>query len=183
MRKWIGILGFTAVITGCGTSVPLNDVPVSDATAKPAQSGSSADAQTGAGSSTIATPSVKPVDLTNGNDAVAAAARVGNVVYFDFDSYLVKPEYQDLIAVQARAIKAQPQRHVTIEGHTDALGGREYNLALGQRRADAVRDALAVFGVPASRMESVSYGKEKPAVLGNDEAAYAKNRRAVIRVQ
>ncbi|GAB4216543.1 MAG: peptidoglycan-associated lipoprotein Pal [Rhodoferax sp.] len=181
MRKWIWIFGLTAAMAGCGTSVPLNDVPVSDANPKVVQPGDANGARAGSGA--IATPAVKSVDLTGGTDVVAAAARAGNVVYFDYDSYIVKPEFQNLIAAQARAIKAQSGRHVIIEGHTDAMGGREYNLALGQRRADAVRDALGVFGVPANQMESVSYGKEKPAVQGTDEAAYAKNRRAVIRVQ
>jgi peptidoglycan-associated lipoprotein len=70
---------------------------------------------------------------------------------------------------------------VAIEGHTDERGGREYNLALGQKRAEAVRDALAILGVTAGQMEAVSFGKEKPVVTGAEEAAFAKNRRAEIR--
>jgi peptidoglycan-associated lipoprotein len=70
---------------------------------------------------------------------------------------------------------------VAIEGHTDERGVREYNLALGQKRAEAVRDALSILGVPSGQMEAVSFGKEKPVVLGSEEAAFAKNRRAEIR--
>jgi peptidoglycan-associated lipoprotein len=113
-------------------------------------------------------------------DKVPTEARI---VYFDYDSFVIKPEFQSVIAAQARIAKAQPARKLAIEGHTDATGGREYNLALGQKRADAVRSALAILGVPQAQMESVSFGKEKPAVVGNDEAAYAKNRRTEIRYQ
>ena len=76
--------------------------------------------------------------------------------------------------------KADKARKVAIEGHTDERGGREYNLALGQKRAEAVRSALGLLGAPDSQLEAVSFGKEKPAVPGNDEAAMAKNRRAEI---
>jgi peptidoglycan-associated lipoprotein len=101
-------------------------------------------------------------------------------VYFDFDSYVIKPEFQSLLEAHARFLKANPSRKVSIEGHTDERGGREYNLALGQKRAEAVRRALALLGVSDSQMEAVSFGKEKPALEGHDEAAWAKNRRAEI---
>jgi peptidoglycan-associated lipoprotein len=104
-------------------------------------------------------------------------------VYFDYDSYVIKPEFQNVIAANARLVTSQSGRKVAVEGHTDETGGREYNLALGQKRADAVRNALAILGVAQSQMESVSFGKEKPAAVGNDEAAYSKNRRAEIRYQ
>ena len=94
---------------------------------------------------------------------------------------MIKPEFQALIADHARYIKAQSGRKVAIEGHTDETGGREYNLALGQKRADAVRNALGILGVPQGQMEAVSFGKEKPAVAGTTDEAYAKNRRTEIR--
>jgi peptidoglycan-associated lipoprotein len=103
------------------------------------------------------------------------------LVYFDYDSFVIKPEFQAVVAAHARFLRAQPNRKVAIEGHTDERGGREYNLALGQKRAEAVRDALAILGVTAGQMEAVSFGKEKPVVVGAEEAAFAKNRRAEIR--
>jgi len=105
------------------------------------------------------------------------------VIYFDYDSFVIKPEFQSLIAEHARLIKSQVARRVVIEGHTDERGGREYNLALGQKRAEAVVGALTVLGVSGAQLEAVSFGKEKPAIQGADEDAYAKNRRAEIRYQ
>ena len=102
------------------------------------------------------------------------------MVYFDLDSFVIKPEFQTLIETHARFIKADKARKVAIEGHTDERGGREYNLALGQKRAEAVRSALGLLGAPDNQLEAVSFGKEKPAVPGNDEASWAKNRRVEI---
>jgi peptidoglycan-associated lipoprotein len=111
------------------------------------------------------------------------ATSLPRVIYFDYDSFVIKPEYQTLIADHVGFIKRQSARKVTIEGHTDETGGREYNLSLGQKRAEAVVDALVILGAPKERLEAVSFGKEKPAVVGSDEAAYAKNRRAEFRYQ
>jgi peptidoglycan-associated lipoprotein len=99
-------------------------------------------------------------------------------VYFDFDSYSVKDEYQPLLQQHAQYIKTHPQRHVLIQGNTDERGTSEYNLALGQKRAEAVRRALSLMGVADSQMEAVSLGKEKPLATGHDEASWAQNRRA-----
>jgi peptidoglycan-associated lipoprotein len=85
-----------------------------------------------------------------------------------------------LVESNARLIKADKNRKVVIEGHTDERGGREYNLALGQKRAEAVRRALVLLGVADSQLEAVSFGKEKPMATGSDEASLAKNRRAEI---
>ena len=104
----------------------------------------------------------------------------GYVVYFDFDSSEIKPEYNDLIAAQARRLVAHPALRVRLEGHTDERGSREYNIALGERRAQAVRRALLLQGVSDSQVVTVSYGEERPAVQGNTEEAYAKNRRVVF---
>jgi peptidoglycan-associated lipoprotein len=101
-------------------------------------------------------------------------------VYFDYDSFVIRPEFQSVIEAHARFIKADKAKKVVLEGHTDERGGREYNLALGQKRAEAVRRALALLGVADSQLEAVSFGKEKPAVLGGTEAALEKNRRAEI---
>ena len=110
----------------------------------------------------------------------AGPANVARIIYFDYDSYVIKPEFQSLIEAHARFLKANNGRKIAIEGHTDERGGREYNLALGQRRSEAVRRALGLLGVPDTQVEAVSFGKEKPAAPGSDEASWAQNRRAEI---
>jgi peptidoglycan-associated lipoprotein len=102
------------------------------------------------------------------------------VVYFDYDSFAIRPEFQSVIEAHARLLKGEKTRKVVIGGHTDERGGREYNLALGQKRAEAVRQALSLQGVSESQLEAVSFGKEKPADSGTSEAALSKNRRAEI---
>ena len=102
------------------------------------------------------------------------------VVYFDYDSYAIRPEFQALIETNAKLVKADKSKKIVVEGHTDERGGREYNLALGQKRAEAVRRAMGLSGVAESQLEAVSFGKEKPAVMGSTEDVMAKNRRAEI---
>ena len=102
-----------------------------------------------------------------------------NTVYFGFDKYNVEGEYRTLLDAHAELLKATKAK-VTVAGHADERGTPEYNIALGQRRADAVKGFLAGKGVDAGKVSTVSYGEEKPAVLGHDEAAYSKNRRAVL---
>ena len=114
------------------------------------------------------------------NGVKPGPAGVSNVVYFDYDSFSVKPEFQSVLEAHARFIKADSTRRANIEGHTDERGGSEYNLALGQKRSESVRRALNALGVADGQMEAVSYGKEKPAMSGGDEAAFAKNRRSEI---
>jgi peptidoglycan-associated lipoprotein len=101
-------------------------------------------------------------------------------VYFDFDSYAVADQYQSLLQAHAQYLKSHPERHVLLQGNTDERGTSEYNLALGQRRAESVRRALSLMGVSDSQMEAVSLGKEKPVALGHDEASWAQNRRVDI---
>ena len=99
-------------------------------------------------------------------------------VYFDYDQYDVKGEYKNQLQAHAKFIASEPNARVLIQGNTDDRGSREYNLALGQRRADAVKKQLVLMGAPESQIESVSLGKEKPKALGDNEAAWAENRRA-----
>jgi len=101
-------------------------------------------------------------------------------VYFDFDSYTVSEQYRGLVETHARYLAGHGQQRVVIEGNTDERGGAEYNLALGQRRADAVRRMMTLMGVSDSQIEVISFGKEKPKATGNTEADYAENRRADI---
>jgi peptidoglycan-associated lipoprotein len=107
-------------------------------------------------------------------------ASVARIIYFDYDSNEIKPQFQQLIEAHARYLKANGGRHVVVEGHTDERGGSEYNLALGQRRSEAVRRALGLLGVADAQIEAVSLGKEKPAAEGHDESAWQQNRRAEI---
>jgi peptidoglycan-associated lipoprotein len=103
-----------------------------------------------------------------------------NIVYFGFDKYDISSDYASLLDAHADFLRANPSVRITVEGHADERGTPEYNIALGERRANAVKMYLQGKGVSADQLSIVSYGKEKPAVLGHDEAAYAKNRRAVL---
>ncbi len=103
-----------------------------------------------------------------------------NIVYFGLDKYDIQPEYAAMLDQHANFLRSNPSYKVTIEGFADERGTPEYNIALGERRANAVEMYLQGKGVSAGQMSIVSYGKEKPAVLGHDEAAWAKNRRAVL---
>ncbi|RST51718.1 peptidoglycan-associated lipoprotein Pal [Variovorax sp. DXTD-1] len=103
---------------------------------------------------------------------------VSKIVYFDFDKYDIKPQYVNIVEAHAGFLRNRPSSKVVIEGHTDSRGGREYNLALGQRRAESVQRALTQLGVPAERIEAVSWGIEKPASSETTEEGYQLNRRA-----
>jgi len=103
-------------------------------------------------------------------------------VFFAFDRSDITPEAQQILTRQADWLRRYPNVTVTIEGHADERCTREYNLALGERRAQAVKNVLVAMGIPASRISTISYGKERPAVVGSSEEAYAQNRRAVTTV-
>lgn len=161
----------TALVVGCSSGVKLNDVPVEDRGAVATNQGAG-----GAGQSSVA-----PVDLNASAGTAAGPVGVARIVYFDFDSYAVKPEYQSLLDAHARYLKSHNATRVMIEGHTDERGGREYNLALGQKRAEAVQKSLTLLGVSADQIEAVSFGEERPAVQGSTEEAWSQNRRAEIK--
>ena len=170
MNRLILTAAVAVFLTACGSAVKLDNVPVED------KSGTGV--TQAPGSAATGERVVAPVDLGNkGLDAMAVANRV---VYFDYDSYAIRPEFQVRIETHAKLIKADKTKKVALEGHTDERGGREYNLALGQKRAEAVKRALALLGVSENQLEAVSFGKEKPAAQGSDEASLAKNRRAEI---
>ena len=111
-------------------------------------------------------------------DAVAAA---GNVVYFDFDKSTLTPATRRVLDAHIALAKAKGSGNIRLEGHADERGTREYNMALGERRAKAARDYMSVNGIPNYRMETVSYGEERPAVSGTGEAAWSRNRRVEIK--
>jgi peptidoglycan-associated lipoprotein len=166
-------VALAAALAGCASGVKLDDVPVDD------KAGSST-AVPGGGPGAGGQSQVQPVQADSASATQQGPANVARIIYFDYDSYVIKPDFQQLIEAHARFLKANGRRHIVIEGHTDERGGREYNLALGQRRSEAVRRALGLLGVTDSQVESVSFGKEKPAAQGSDETAWAQNRRAEI---
>jgi peptidoglycan-associated lipoprotein len=167
---------FAVTLAGCSSGVKL-DVPVEDKTGiSTTGSGSGSGTNNGQGNN----GGVTTVDLGSTSGANGGPANVGKIIYFDFDSYLVKPEYASVINAHVQFLSSRKTTKISVEGHTDASGGREYNLALGQKRAEAVRRAMALSGLNESQIEAVSFGKEKPADLAGDETAAAKNRRAEI---
>jgi peptidoglycan-associated lipoprotein len=168
IKRIFWILAITAALGACSSGVKLNDVPVEDKTASANASGN--DAQ-----STVA----PVVSEKSGTVGVAPAGL--NVIYFDYDSFTLKPEARAVLERNAAHLQANKKFKVQLEGHTDERGGREYNLALGQKRAETVRRALTLLGVSDAQLEAVSFGKEKPADSGSDEAAFAKNRRVEIK--
>ncbi len=101
-------------------------------------------------------------------------------VYFEFDSYTIPEQYRSLVEMHSNYLRGNTQQRVRIEGHADARGGSEYNLALGQRRSEAVSRMMGLLGVNAGQIEAISFGKERPRAMGNTEADYAENRRADI---
>jgi peptidoglycan-associated lipoprotein len=123
--------------------------------------------------STVNTGSVDPL-----NDPKGVLAK--RSVYFDYDSYIVKDEYKSVVDAHSQYLVKNKTRKIVIQGNTDERGGREYNLALGQKRAEAVRKSMSLLGVSEQQMEAVSFGKEKPKAPGSNEEAWAENRRADI---
>jgi peptidoglycan-associated lipoprotein len=166
-------------LAACSSPVKLDEdagAPVESRTPTPGGAGAAGAA--GATTGTAAQSQVASVDLGR-NDASASA--VARVIYFDFDSYVVKPEYRPVIEANARRLNADRNLRVIVEGHTDERGGREYNLALGQKRAEAVARSLTLLGVAEVQVEAVSFGEERPEVAASTEDAWSRNRRAVIR--
>ncbi|MCV2359165.1 peptidoglycan-associated lipoprotein Pal [Paucibacter sp. TC2R-5] len=174
MTRFAMSLVVLAVMAGCSSPVKLDEpAPVETRPVAPNSSATS-----GASSMPMAESKVATVDL--GAQLTAAVANQ-RVVLFDFDSYVVKDEYRGLVETHAKRLANDRKLALSLEGHTDERGGREYNLALGQRRAEAVAKSLSLLGVGAAQVEPVSFGKEKPAAQGSDEAAWAKNRRVELK--
>jgi peptidoglycan-associated lipoprotein len=120
--------------------------------------------------------SIAPV-VVNPPESRRGPANVAHIVYFDFDSYTVRPADYPILEAHAQWLRDHPRMSVRLPGHTDVRGGREYNLALGQKRAEAVRKSLQVLGVNPERVEAISYGKERLADEGTSEDAHQRNRR------
>ncbi|BBO99954.1 peptidoglycan-associated lipoprotein Pal [Sulfuriferula nivalis] len=180
MKKTALSLILVALLAGCSTTAtqpaPVVDNSAQDAAARAAAAKAAADkaaAEAAALEQARLASQMNP--LTDPNNILSKRN-----VYFDFDKYAVKSEYTPMIEAHAAYLVSHKDVKVTVQGNTDDRGSREYNLALGQRRADAVRKAMNLLNVPEAQMEAVSFGEEKPKAAGEDEAAWAQNRRADI---
>lgn len=158
--KLFSVVGLAFVLAAC-SSVSLDD---------PAAGGAGASGGMGGASGSGVMDPFNP-------SSVLATDRS---VYFEFDSYSVGEQYRPLVETHARYLAANPQQKILIEGNTDARGGAEYNLALGNRRAEAVNRMMTLIGARETQIETISFGKEKPKAMGDTEADYAENRRADI---
>ena len=170
MKKLLIPALLSALIVGCSTT-PLPE----DNAGAPVESRSGS----GTGVSSVTADGVDanglPRELTDPKSKLSQRS-----IYFDLDKYDVKDEYKDLVAAHAKYLVANKGFKVLLQGNTDERGSREYNLALGQKRAEAVKRSLTLLGVKEDQVESVSLGEEKPKNAGHDEAAWAENRRADI---
>ena len=161
-----GLIAATLVVLGaCSTGSKLpSTAPITDSSA-----GGTPSAETGR---------VPTVNADSTGLDPEAAALMQQSIFFDYDSYSVKDQYRNTIDANGKFLNANRARKVIVQGNTDERGGSEYNLALGQKRAEAVRKQLMLVGVPDSQVEAVSLGKEKPRATTHDEAGWAENRRA-----
>jgi peptidoglycan-associated lipoprotein len=171
MRRILVAMLMVFVIVGCKTHPPKTSPPppASEATTGVDASGAGLNGANAAGNASD--------DETAGPQAGMLAKRV---VYFDFDSSEIKGEGTDIVGAHAKYLAGNQSARIRLEGHTDDRGSREYNIGLGERRAQSVRRALLLQGATEAQLSTVSYGNERPAVAGHDEAAWAKNRRVEI---
>jgi peptidoglycan-associated lipoprotein len=170
VSRTLALLLTSTMLLGACSSVKLDDKPpVEERSGK--ATGAAGDAR-----------AVAPINATGSTDPLndPQGLLAKRSIYFDLDSYTVRDEFKPVMDAHARYLNANKSRKIVIQGNTDERGGREYNLALGQKRAEAVRRSLSLLGVSENQMEAVSFGKEKPKAAGNDEAAWAENRRADI---
>jgi peptidoglycan-associated lipoprotein len=164
--KLIGTLAAVALLAACETA-PENQ----------AATGSTGAATATAAPATATRPGPRPGSQED------LVQNVGDRVFYDYDKSELRPEARRTVERWAAWLKQYPQVTVTVEGHADERGTREYNLALGQRRANAARDILVANGVSQARVQTISFGKDRPEALGSDESAWAQNRRAVTVVR
>ena len=163
------IAAAAALLSACSTPVKLAETPVVERAPEAAPAAPADPRQV----QPVSTGSVDPLDDPKG-------VLANRSVYFDFDKYVVREADTAVVQNHAGYLVKTPARKILIQGNTDERGGAEYNLALGQKRAEAVRKSLSALGVPEGQMEAVSLGKEKPKAQGSNEAAWAENRRADI---
>src|SRR5271165_5369005 len=179
MKRMVSIaclLAAASLLAGCPKKATTVEPPVAGS-----QVPGSSSTSPGEGASTTTTPlGGEAGTAMAGQGGAAAGLLAQRVIYFDFDKSDIKPEFNDIIAAHARNLTAHPNLKLKLEGNTDERGTREYNIGLGERRAQAVRRALLLQGAAESQLTTVSFGAERPAVEGDDEAAWAQNRRVEL---
>ncbi len=165
-----------ALLLAACASTPLDEQAAAPVTDKSASATAAKPTEATPDSRAVARVDTTPKAMDPLDDPSSPLAK--RSIYFDFDSFMVKPEFQGVVEVHGKYLVANPTRRVVIEGNADERGSREYNLALGQKRAEAVKSRLRLLGVQESQIETVSLGEEKPVATGSDEASWAQNRRA-----
>ncbi|MBX3672120.1 MAG: peptidoglycan-associated lipoprotein Pal [Burkholderiales bacterium] len=173
MKKIALSIVVASLVAACGSQEVKKDVPVADRTTPTTQPSRPATSTT---TSPTTQPAIAANPLTDPKNILSKRS-----VYFDFDSNVVKDEFRPVVQAHARYMVDRKDARIRVEGNCDERGSREYNLALGQRRAEAVKRVMTVLGVQEGRIETVSFGEEKPAAAGHDEAAWAQNRRSDIK--
>ncbi len=166
------LLAAAALLAGCPKKPSVPEAP-------------SAKTQVPASATTAGSGDASTTGNPYGDDAAAAAeaARARNIIYFDFDKSEIKPEFAGVVTAAAKNLSSHPNFKVKLEGNTDERGTREYNIGLGERRAQAVRRALMLEGASEGQITTVSFGAERPAAEGDNEEAWAKNRRVEFNYQ
>ena len=173
MKKIALSIVVASLVAACGSQEVKKDVPVADRTTPTTQPSRPATSTT---TSPTTQPAIAANPLTDPKNILSKRS-----VYFDFDSNVVKDEFRPIVQAHARYLVEKKDARIRVEGNCDERGSREYNLALGQRRAEAVKRVMTVLGGQEGRIETVSFGEEKPAAAGHDEAAWAQNRRGDIK--
>jgi peptidoglycan-associated lipoprotein len=171
----VASMAAAALFLAACASTPLEEskpAPVTDKSAAPAPAPAQPDPRA------VARVDTTPKAIDPLNDPSSPLAK--RSVYFDFDQFVVKPEFTPTVEAHGKYLSTNAGRNIVIEGNADERGSREYNLALGQKRAEAVKSRLTLLGVSGNRIETVSFGEERPRATGHDEAAWAENRRADI---
>jgi len=178
MVRLLSIMALGAMLAACSSSGDKQpEAPVTERQGRPPTTTTTTTApppQPPPGPTTGVITTVQP----QGVDELTSGVLAKRSIYFDLDSFEVKPEYRSLVETHAAFLRKNPGRRVVVEGNTDERGSREYNLSLGQKRAEAVKKMLQLLGVPEAQLEAVSFGEEKPKAPGKDDAAYADNRRS-----
>jgi peptidoglycan-associated lipoprotein len=172
MRNFLFVAIIATALAGCSTT-PTTEAPVEDhgaagVTAPGAETGGAQ----GGGVNGSATGGALGNELRNPNSILSKRS-----IYFDFDSFVVKDEFRPLVEAHARYLQQNRNARMTIQGNTDERGSREYNIALGQKRADAVKRMMVLLGATDTQIETTSFGEERPKNPGHDESAWAENRR------
>ena len=179
LQRLIALAAVAFFVAACETASQTSTDSAGESSSSTASSSASTSSSSGSSGSSSSSSSGTASSSTAAVDSVAdKLAAVGNTVYFGYDSAVLDGNSQATLFRQAAFLKGNPSLTVTIEGHCDERGTREYNLALGERRAAAARDYLLAQGVDPARIRVISYGKERPVAAGSNETSWSKNRRA-----